>query len=142
MTKIKIAFAVVLTVLSLFGCFYIASAFTSSGGSVAPPPDRVLTILKSENLDFLVRRRQVTQVVLIRTADSSWLDWVPYVGTYREALKEDGVLTANVRVYYGFDMINLPKPQTRTARKELRSHYPNQKSWISPSISTLSNFAR
>ena len=108
MTKIKIAVAVVLTVLSLFGCFYIASAFTSSGGgSVAPPPDRVLTILKSENLDFLVRRRQVTQVVLIRTADSSWLDWVPYVGTYREALKEDGVLTANVRVYYGFDMNKL-----------------------------------
>lgn len=107
MTKIKIAIAVVLTVLSLFGCFYIASAFTSSTTSVAPTPDRVLTILKSENLDFLVRRRQVTQVLLIRTADSSWWDWVPYVGTIREKLKEDGVLTANVRVYYGFDLNKL-----------------------------------
>ena len=121
MTKIKIAVAVVLTVLSLFGCFYIASAFTSSGGS---PPDRVLTILKSENLDFLVRRRQVTQVVLIRTADSSWLDWVPYVGTIHEALKEDGVLTANVRVYYGFDMNKLTEASNADGKEGITITLP------------------
>jgi hypothetical protein len=124
MTKIKIAVAVVLTVLSLFGCFYIASAFTSSGGSVAPPPDSVLTILKSENLDFLVRRRQVTQVVLIRTADSSWLDWVPYVGPIRETLKEDGVLTANVRVYYGFDMNKLTEASNADGKEGIRITLP------------------
>lgn len=112
MTKLKIATAVVLTALSLFGCLYIASAFTSSS-SLSPPPERVLTILKSENLDFLVRRRQVTQVVLIRTADSTWLDWVPYVGPIRETLKDDGVLTANVRVYYGFDMKKLSVEKTK-----------------------------
>jgi hypothetical protein len=107
MTKIKIPIAVALTVLSLFGCLHIASIFR--GGDKGDPvsPDRVLTILKSENLDFLVRRRQVTQVVLIRTAGSSLWDWVPYVASVREALKDEGVLTANVRIYYGFDMKKL-----------------------------------
>ena len=112
MTKLKIAVAVVLTVLSLFGCIYIASAFTSANAAMTPQPERVLTVLKSENLDFLVRRRQVTQVVLIQTADSSWMDWVPYVGPLRETMKEDGVLTANVRVYYGFDMKKLNDTST------------------------------
>jgi hypothetical protein len=106
MTKLKIVTAIVVSILSVLGCFYVASAFTASRTGHDRQPDRVITILKSENLDFLVRRRQVTQVVLIHT-DESWLDWLPTIGTYRELKKEDGVLTANVRVYYGFDMKKL-----------------------------------
>ena len=113
--KIKIAIAVLFTALSLFGCFYIASSFTN----VDSPPDRVLTILKSENLDFLVRRRQVTQVVLIRKANESLWDWVPYVGRFRDALKDDGILTANVRIYYGFDMMKLSDASTSYSKDKI-----------------------
>jgi hypothetical protein len=123
MTKIKIAATVFLTALSLLGCFYIASALTSFFKSVALPPDRVLTILKSENLDFLVRRRQVTQVVLIRTANS-WLDWLPYIGYYRETMKEDGILTANVRVYYGFDMNKVTGAKKAYGKEEITITLP------------------
>lgn len=123
--KIKIAVAVVVTVLSLFGCFYIASELGFiKPEPPGPPADRVLTILKSENLDFLFRRRQVTQVVLVRTADSSWWDWVPYVGSIRETLKEDGVLTANVRVYYGFDMNKLTQASNAEGKEGITITLP------------------
>jgi hypothetical protein len=122
--KMKIALSVALTTLSLFGCFCIAHAFRSSTASVSLPSDRVLTILKSENLDFLVRRRQVTQVVLIRTSDSSWWDWVPYVAPIREALKEDGVLTANVSVYYGFDLNKLNEALDANAKEGITITLP------------------
>jgi hypothetical protein len=105
-SKYKFSIVFALFILSIFTILSIATA-VSSYFSLNLPADRVLTILKSENLDFLVRRRQVTQVVLIRTADTSWWDWVPYVGDIREMLKEEGVLTANVKVYYGFDMKKL-----------------------------------
>jgi|GEM_PF-2631613 len=125
MTKLKIATAVAVTILCVLGCFYIISAITSATSGVSVPPERVLTILKSENLDFLVRRRQVTQVVLIRTADSSLWDWVPYVADVREAMKEDGVLTANVRVYYGFDMKKLTADSTQSAGDEVSIVLPD-----------------
>ena len=124
MTKLKIAGAVVLTILSTLGCFYVASMFMSVRSSLTPAPERVLTVLKSENLDFLVRRRQVTQVVLIRTANSSWIDWVPYAASIRDALKEDGVLTANVRVYYGFDMKKLSDKSFSANGKKLLMTLP------------------
>ncbi len=125
MTKLKIATAVVVTILCVLACFYIISAITSATSGVSVPPERVLTILKSENLDFLVRRRQLTQVVLIRTTDSSLWDWVPYVGDVREAMKEDGVLTANVRVYYGFDMKKLTADSTQSAGDEVSIVLPD-----------------
>ncbi len=108
----KIAFVVLITTLVLVGLFAIYSAIW---GSRAINPESVLTVLRSENLDFLVRRRQVTQLVLTQVEENSVWDWVPLVGDYRALTKEDGVLTANVRIYYGFD---LDKAHVSTSTKD------------------------
>lgn len=108
----KIAFIVLITTLVMVGLFAIYGAIW---GSRAINPETVLTVLRSENLDFLVRRRQVTQLVLTQVEENSVWDWVPLVGDYRALTKEDGVLTANVRIYYGFD---LDKAHVSTSTKD------------------------
>lgn len=125
MPSVKILFASFVTVLSVFGCFYISSVLSDIIRQNPPDTNKVLTILKSENLDFLVRRRQLTQVVIIRTASTSVWDWVPYVGDVRESLKDDGVLTANVKIYYGFNMDKLTTAPIIENSKEIQLLLPD-----------------
>jgi hypothetical protein len=72
-----------------------------------PTVQSTIQVLRSENLTFLVKRKVVTQVVIIKKTEPSWKDWVPYLKDYRAATAEDGYIVATASFYFGFDLSKL-----------------------------------